>query len=197
VNLSPDSRMTDYSADDALQRNSDDHMRGQVEIRNAVHEELEDFWKRLARRLDTISDNGGQPTRDSIAEVKGDIRTAIAEHFGKPVARTLRSIKRGSSNWNEFCSDAYRQHRAEQERDELPGNTIPVYALIVVMPYAQFVKTCSQEWKLLETDAKTNYRSSSSPMRLSNVIGSDEQSKRHRRKRLIDNIKNAVWWLIH
>jgi hypothetical protein len=195
----PKSTMSDSLYDETYRHDSDDHMRGQVEIRQAVHDELDDFWKRLATRLDTIGDHGGELTREAIAEVKADLKTAIAENFGKPVARTLRSVMRGSSNWNDFCKDEYEQHRAHAQTNELPGNTIQVYALILVTPYAEFVKnTCSQRWQALDEETKKNYRSLSLPTpRLSNVIGSDEQSKKRGTKRLIDNIKNAVWWFLH
>ena len=99
-----------------------DEMQGQNEIAKAIREELSEFWSRTSARLDVIPIESNEAVIEQIREVKANLRKAVADNFGGPVASTLRSIMRGSTNWNDFCKDMYNEMKAESEKNQLPGD---------------------------------------------------------------------------
>jgi len=99
-----------------------DEMHGQNEIAKAIREELGEFWSRTSARLDAIPIGSNEIIVEQIREVKANLRKAVADNFGSPVASMLRSIMRGSTNWNDFCKDMYNEMKAESEKNQRPGD---------------------------------------------------------------------------
>ena len=79
-------------------------------VSGIIHDDLEKFWTSTQKRLAKVDEEPlDEDTVVEIAAPKKDLKTAVANRFGNPVAASCMTLLRGRNAWNGFQRDNYQR----------------------------------------------------------------------------------------
>ena len=92
-----------------------DDMRNKNIASGIIHEELDKFWATTMVRLNALDPtNFEETTAQMISDAKMDLKAAIANRFGNPIADSCRTVICGASEWNGYVKDKLKRKREEK-----------------------------------------------------------------------------------
>jgi hypothetical protein len=96
-------------------------MRNRSIVSGIIHDELENFWTSAQKRLKELDEESmDEETIVEIAQAKKDLKAAVANRFGNPVAASCMTLLRGRNTWNGFQKDNY-QRMKDAWKEANPG----------------------------------------------------------------------------
>ena len=104
-------------------------MRNRSIVSDIIHDELENFWMSTQKRLKELDEESmNEEIIVEIAEIKKDLKAAVANRFGNPIAVSCMTLLRGRNTWNGFQKDNY-QRMKDVWKEANPGKGIYTHGM--------------------------------------------------------------------